>query len=201
MGIEEGSRKQMAAILEGDALATMEVAGEHEVITEMPRAFPNPRIVGTKDLHISAGERRRVGAGHADRSGTVRHVGNVLMNPAAAGGRNSILDALHADVLVVIASDGKDGRDPRESLHQVPKGAEFFRMVDEIAAQEQQIQLAGAGRHEDLSRQGARTSSAEVDIADVQDAAWIRMSGEMLMADVEGMVLADGQALHEASAL
>jgi hypothetical protein len=65
--VENRPGEQAVAILEGNHLAAVEVAGENQVVAAPPRRLPDVRVVGAQNLNIAPGQGRRVGTGDANR--------------------------------------------------------------------------------------------------------------------------------------
>src|SRR5438128_597343 len=98
----------MVAILEGDALAPMKVAREHQVVAQSSGRFPDAGVVSAQ--HTIVAFRGIRGVGPADRDhAAVAAMGacRACMNPASAASPYGIPDAIHADPTIMVATHGE----------------------------------------------------------------------------------------------
>jgi len=89
------------------------------------------------------------------------------MDPLPTATLDSLTDAIHADLLVVVATNRKNGCDVVEPANQVTQPAQLGGMVHQVTAQQHRIRIApGHGiQHLPAQRFGAPVS--EMDVADI----------------------------------
>lgn len=158
--------------MEADGLAAVEVAGEHEVEMTVAGSLPDAGIVGAEDVDIRRGKRVRGGGpGDGEGAGAMHKERGGLLDPAGPGGGDGGADLLLTCGGIVVAWNGEDGGEGMEPLYQVTEVREFGQLVDEIAAEQDEIGVGAAGGIEDLRGEVRGPATAEVDVADVGDAA------------------------------
>lgn len=103
--VENGSRKQAVSILKRDQLAAMEMPGQNQVITTLPRGSPNPRIVRAQDSKVTCGQAKSVRTGNRNHARTMRHSSEPIMNPFTAAAHHRLTDSMYADMAVVVSAN------------------------------------------------------------------------------------------------
>ena len=98
---------------------------------------------------------RRGGAGARDRDHSlpILHSRRAVVDPVAAAMLDRLLDALHADLPVVVATDRKHRCDFTSHANQVTQPAQLGRTIDQVTAQQHQIWIATCHRIRHLPAQ------------------------------------------------
>lgn len=134
--------------------------------------FPHAGIVGAEDVDVRRGKRVRGGGpGDGEGAGAMHKEGGGLLDPAGPGGGDGGADFLLTCGGIVVAGNGKDRGEGTKPLYQVMEVREFGQLVDEIATEQDEIGAGAAGGIEDLRGEVRGPATAEVDVADVGDAA------------------------------
>jgi hypothetical protein len=84
--------------------------GQNQVIAMLARRFPDAGVVGTENLKIALGQRRRVRAGHRNHSGAMRYPSGACMNPFTSAAFHRVANSVQTDTAVVVAADSEDWR-------------------------------------------------------------------------------------------
>jgi hypothetical protein len=121
----------------------------------------------------------------------VRYASGVGVNPFSPAARHRIADSIHADVLVVVAAHGENGRYFAERADQIAELIQFSRSIHQVAAQEQSIDRGSARRLDYLPTELVGTFPPKVDVARIHQTARVVSHREALFADVKGAVKAD----------
>lgn len=170
--IEKRAGEKTPPCVKADRLAAMKVTGKDELVTLVTRGFPDAGIVGAEDVEIGyGGWSGRGGSGDGEGAGAVSEESGGVLDPAGTGGFDGGADLFLTGCNVVISRDGEDGGDGEELLYQVAEVREFGKLVDEIAAEEDEMGIGTACSGNDLRDKVRGPAAAEVDVADVGDAA------------------------------
>lgn len=189
--IEEGPGEQPVLMLPGDHLAPVQMAGQYEVIAGIAMGLPDSRIVRAQHADVTVHDSRTFRTGHRDDSPFICNESHAIVNPVPAAFEDDIANGIHADAAVVIAGDGEDGRDLVELPDQQTELAEFGPAVGKISAKEDGLG-PGAGRGlQDLVTQHMGSTSAQMDVTDIEQPAGIALDGQSLLAHMQGMMQAE----------
>ena len=131
--IENGARKQPVAEFIGDELTSMEMPGQDEVITALPRRFPDTRIMRAQDANIPVRHRRSRRTGYPNHAITVVDLRGGFMNPLATTPHDRLANSIHSQSAVVVSTDGQDRRYFAQPADQVLQAAQLRRLIYQVA--------------------------------------------------------------------
>ena len=194
--VEERRRKQVVSELAGDDLTAVQVPGEDELETRVAGSLPDARVVRAQDADVPIDLRRGFRAGDGDHAPSVGHVGDAVVDPLAPAPHDGLADAVHADPVVVIPTDGEHPCDLSDPAHEPAEDAQLGRAVHQVPSQEHRIGATAPHGVHNLLAQRVGTAVPEVDVADVQEPARVGPPGNALLADVEGVAQPDLQQRH-----
>ena len=123
--VEDRPRKQAVSILAGDQLAAMQMPGQDEVVAGMAGRLPDSRVVRAQDADMPIDVRRGFRAGDRDHSPPMRHARDAVMDPLPPAVHDGVTDAVHADLVIVIAANGKHRCDLAELANQLAQRAQL----------------------------------------------------------------------------
>ena len=180
-------------MLPDDQLAAMQVPGQDEVIAGMSRCLPDSRVMCAQDANMRVDRRGGFRAGDRDHPVSMQHARHAVMNPSPAAMFNRLTNAVHADPLVVVATNSEYRCDVVELVDQVAQSAQLRASVHQIAPQQHDIRIAASHDIQHLPAQRIGATAPEMNVADVQQATRLGPRGESLFADMQGSMQPDLQ--------
>jgi len=188
--VEKRAGKEAVPVLAENELEAVQMSGQDEVVAKKARGLPDFRIVSAQDADVTevfTDGRRSLRAGDGDHAPRMRHARHLVVNPSPPTAHHGVTDAVHADLTVVVATDGKHRCDVSEFPNQVIQLAQLGGVVDEVAPEQHQVRIGAKSGINDVPGQRVGTSVPEVNVADVQEAARVRPRRQSFFADIEGL--------------
>jgi hypothetical protein len=200
--VEDRPWKQAVSIFTRHELASMKMSGKDEVVAGIPGFFPDSRVMTAKDADMRIDALLGVRAGDRDHSVHMRHALDAVMDPLSSAADDGLTNEALADLAVVVATNGKNGREIVKFRNQVTQLAQLGGAVHKIAAQQHDIWIASSRGIQDLPAQSVCPAVSEVNVADIQQPICIMPRRESLFADVQSVIQPDlqrssHQELHE----
>src|SRR5512145_3135327 len=116
----------------------------------------------------------------------MRHSRRAVVDPLPTALLDSLTDAIHADLLVVVATNRKNGCHVPELANQVTQTAQLGGTVHQVTAEQHHIRMAPGHGLQYLPAQRLRAGLSEVDVADIQQSTCVGPRRESLLSNVQG---------------
>ena len=171
----------------------MQVSGQDEVIAGMSRCLPDSRVMCAQDANMRVDGHGGFRADDRDHPVSMQHARDAVMNPSPPAMFNRLTNAVHADPLVVVATNREHRGDAVEPVDQVAQPAQLGASVHQIAPQQHDIRIAASHDIQHLTAERNGATAPEVNVTDVQQPTRLVLRRQSLFADMQGSIQPDLQ--------